>query len=762
MSTTVKEWLKKEQKIGAYYLFEDKQVIGEKFFNALLKKRGTGFYIDDDSKKEGFMASVYGIYELLSISDNLYNESAQQKKAVSVADQISLANEIKSIYEHIDKYGFDFAPIISNSTNKKFFLKTEEGGSKNIRQKYPYFGAMTWILSLSSLLWKKYFSYTETGEYVEIDSKKEIITDQEAVAIIRSLENEIRDSIRHIIRLFVSSYIAPERIGRKLDLHSYGDDNRTLQELAAEDGLKMGWGYTKKVKNPSLYFTFSVLEAYSDFDSNILIGGDNDDYYFATDEEQAKGMETTKNISAYARNERFFHGLIDYINSDVKRDANGNIIIGADGKPERESTKGIRYEEEFRKAATQCAYYLFYKFKDTIADGFYNDDGYVVTRQQVTVSSSSPAVFYPLYILSSFLNGEVNGTIKTKMMYVKQKKNELLDIADSDQETLALIEEMDNQIKTLETEFRQFENCFTDGLNNVQKIYSLMEKNDKLDVIDRHYLTFDQTHPDDPQFSRMLSRENVLAMPLLPLLVNVTNLYVLWITKFPDKQLSAYIIDIFENYCNRDENSEELEWVFEQGSYDLHTTARYIDAISNFYSYYESYEKMYAVRSKALKDATAAVRSELEPQYREKLEKNTIEHHKEVDSLKKTIAELNKEISESDKKFNNVFNVENSFLIRLSEILDQYVNAVHSGENTPHETAIDAFVKAFIRVILLKISSNASVSDKYMEEFVNGLKYIFEQRKKEEENSLTNLFKNIVDKDKYIFLDLGQVKSDQD
>lgn len=758
MSALVKEWLKKEQKAGAYYLFEDKQVIGEKFFNAIIKKRGKGFYLNDDSRKEGFIASVYGIYELLSIADNFYGDNAQQKKAVSLNDQLSLANEIKAIYEHIDRKGFDFAPVISNHTNEKFFLVTEEAGSKNLRQKYPYYGAMTWILSLSCLLWKKYFSYTETGIFEQISSKREIISDPEAVKIIRSLEDVIRDTIRHAVRLFASNYIAPEGV-KQLEFQSFGEDNQELISLASQEGLKLGWGYTKGVKHPSLYFTFSILEAYSDFDSNILIGGDNGDYFFATASDIEKGLETTKNESAYERSERFYNNLVDYINSEIKRDEFGNVVMGPDNKPER-VPGGIKYEEKLRKAATQCAYYLFYKFKDNIAESFYNDDGYTVSKQQIMRSSNTPSVFYPLYILSSLLNGEVNGTIKTKLMYTKRRRNELAAYPNADKDTHAQVAIMDKQIRILETEYRQFEGCFSDGLNNVQKIYTLMEKSDKLDVIDRHYLTFDQAHSENPQFSRMLSRENILAMPLLPLLVNVTNLYVLWISKFPDKQISAYIMDIFENYCNRTEEGE-LEWLFEQGSYDLHATVRYVDAISNFFDYYETYERAYANRSKAMKDAESAVRAELEPKYQEKIEKSTVEHNKQVEALNRQIANLMQEIKESDNKYSKVFNVENSNLLRLSEIFNQYVDCVHKGESSPHADAIDAFFKSLLRVAVLRLS-NSDDSDTYKDELVKGLKFMFKQRGGSSNNSLASLLKNIIAKDEYIFIDVGATNSDQD
>lgn len=765
MNASIKEWLKMEQKTSSYYMFEDKQIIGEKFFSALLKKRNKGFYLDDDSRKEGFIASVYGIYELLSIADNFFDEGAQKTgeflKNIPVDVQISLANEIKGIYEHIDKYGFDFAPVISNHTNEKFFLITEEAGSKNIRQKYPYYGTMTWILSLSSLLWKKYFGYTETGVVKSIDRRKEVISDPEAVKIIRGLEDIIRDTMRHIIRLFVSTYISPKDV-TKLDVHSYGDDNKDLIKIAAEEGLKFGWGYTKGVKVPSLYFTFSILEAFSDFDSNILIGGDNDDYFFPTEEEAEMGMEVTKNESAYERNERFYNNLIDYINSDVKKDENGNIIVDSDGKPERVQLKGVRYEEEFRKAATQCAYYLFYKYKDTIADSFYNDEGYMVSKQQIMLSSTSSSVFYPLYILSSLLNGEVNGTIKTKLMYTKRFRNERASSGDLDANTFSSLAEIDKQIKELEDEYRQFEGCFTDGLNNVQKLYTSMEKVGKLDVIDRHYLTFDQSHSENPQFSRMLSRENILAMPLLPILVNVTNLYVLWVTKFPDKQISAYIMDIFENYCNYTENGK-LQWVFEQGNYDLHATVRYIDAISNFFSYYDVYEKIYAVRSKDNSDAKQAARAEIQRQYAEKFEKSQIEHNKEISALNKKIADLEKELANSDNKYSNVFNVENSTLIRLAEIFNQYVDCVHAGKNSPHSDAIDAFLKSLLRLAVLSLSSNASLSDKYQDELVRGLNILFDKRKEDEDNSsIVSLFKNIIERDNYIFFDMGETRSDQD
>lgn len=759
MSTLVKEWLKKEQKVGAYYLFEDKQIIGEKFYNALVKKRGKGFYTDDDTRKEGFIASVYGIYELFYIADNFYSDSSQQKRAIPLSEQLSLANEIKEIYDHIDKYGYDFAPIISNSINEKFFRVTEPSVNQGKRQKYPYYGAMTWILSLSSLLWRKYFSYTETGIVEQIDSKREIISDPEAVKIIRSLEDTIRDTMRRIIKLFSDYYIAPEDIG-ELDFHNYGNDNKKLISLAAEDGLKLGWGYTKGMKNPSLYFTFSVLEAYSDFDSNIMIGGDNEDYFFATPGDVEKGLETTKNESAYVRGERFYNNLIEYINSEIKKDEHGHEVIGPDGKPVRVPGK-VKYEEKFRKAATQCAYYLFYKFKDTISDSFYNDDGYIVSRQQVQLSSTSSSVFYPLYILSSLLNGEVNGTVKTQLMYTRKARNEFVSHMYTDKESLALLAEMDRQIQALESEYRQFEACFTDGLNNVQKIYSYMEKNDKLDVIDRHYLTFDQIHPENAQFSRMLSRENIMAMPLLPLLVNVTNLYVLWFSKFPDKQISAYIMDVFENYCNHAEDGS-LEWVFEQGNYDLHATVRYIDAISNFFSYYESYERSLANLSKARSEAEKKVREELEPRYQERLEKRTIAHKKEIESLNKEIAALKSELEAADNKYNKVFNIENDTLLRLAEILNQYVDGKHAGNDTPHAAAIETFCRAALRVAALKLASDGDPSDMYAEEFVNGLKFMFEKRGQREGNSLTSFFKNIIEKDGYIFWDIGKTKSDQD
>lgn len=783
MAFILKEWLKEEQKVGAYYLFEDRQVVGEKFFNALFKKRGAkGFYLDEDTKKEGFMASVYGVYELLTIADSFFAEGGERAetflKNFSSADQLSLANEIKAIYEHVRDIGFDFEPIISKYANDSIFRIRETINVKdsdedveeadprslnvnpdNTRQKYPYFGAMTWLLSLSSLLWKKYFSYTETGKFTRIDKRSEVISDAAAVKIIRSLESIIRDTIRHTVRLFAEDYIKPHGL-MELNFQEFGDDNKQLIELAGQEGLKLGWGYMKGVKVPSLYFTFSILEAYSDFDSNILIGGDAEDYFDPTEDELAKGFEPTKNQSAYVRPKRLFDNLVSYINSDIKRDENGNEVIGPDGKPERIYQTEKRYEEIFRREATQCAYYLFYKFKDTIADSFYNDDGYTVTKEQVRLSSASSSVFYPLYVLSSLLNGEVNGTIKTQLMYTKRYRATFDALPQTD-ETMGEVAKADRQIKTLEAEFRQFENCFTDGLNNVQKMYSSMEKNNKLDSIDRHYLTFDQIHPDDPQFSRTLSRENILAMPLLPLLVNVTNLYVMWITKFPDKQLSAYVMDIFENYCNHDLKTGALEWVFEQGNYDLHTTLRYIDAISNFFTYYEDYERVYAERAKINDKEKSDRENDIKKAVAARVEEIQKQFNKDRNELVAENEELKRRIANGDAKFAKVFDIESSTLSRLAEILGQYVEGKKEGRDVPQSASIEEFFKAFVKAAVCMLSPEGSDSDKYGNETISGLKHLYERRGEASDNSVDALISNLVDDSYALFTDNSQMKSDQ-
>ena len=81
---------------------------------------------------------------------------------------------------------------------------------------------------------------------------------------------------------------------------------------------------------------------------------------------------------------------------------------------------------------------------------------------------------------------------------------------------------------------------------------------------------------------------------------------------------------------------------------------------------------------------------------------------------------------------------------------------------SPHTEAIDAFFKAILRVAVLKLSANADASDKYQDELIKGLNFLFNKRGESLDNSLVSLFKNIIEQDTYIFLDMGTTKSDQD
>lgn len=719
--SNIREWLLKDEKKGSFYLFKEKPFFGNKFLEALMTKRNKTFYLDDNFKLEGFVAQIYGVYEVLSLSKNFLkaqldenNKQVKVLKKFPVDSQKALANDIRDIYLHIKEYGYDFEPVISNKTNEDFLRLKDDSG----KQKYPYYGCMTWILSLSTLLWKIYFvDYDIENDSFEnvkpVNANDEIISDPECVKIIYSVRKEIMNSIKDICYEFVNNYIS---------------------ESKNEEGIKKGWGYTRDCTQPSLYFTYSVLESYNDLDSNIFIGGD-DDFYFRPSsmsiEDQklceANGIQDTKPVDSYDVNARRVENIIDYINEGI-------------------TNEDDRIEVRFRKQATEVSYYLFKKFKNSIMTSFYNDNGLIITKEQIYISSSTSALFYPLYLLSSFLYGEVNNYINTKTARAQflalkspfERKTYIdswyeLDLVEDNYLTAKNNDELEDLVSLYLKEYKELENCFIEGLNNVQKVYDYMIEKNAEGVVDRHYLTFDQQVTTEPIFSKIFVRENIMVGSILPLLVNVTNLYVSWVTKYPEKQLAKYAMDIFEKMCNRNKNGE-LEWLFEQNRYDLHITIRYMDAIANFLSYYDEYERD---KAKA-KDLKELLRNELKVQFDGKLQQKIDDFEKERKELlreKNEIEEKYKQQMEEKQNENDLkFNFNNVVMKELSEIFSSYLES--NGSNSEYKEYIDSFVETLFKVLILKLSGN--IED--VEDFEQGIKYIFEKKHQLNKDKISKVY----------------------
>ena len=220
----------------AFANFKEKKGIFEAIYKDLLKKRDPDtkiFYADTKGSLTGYLSDIYGYTGLLSLASEV--ELDEKEKASLIQNINYILDEI----ENVD-YGFTLYPYVSGKDNIVKFngvdVKLFDGGD------YPFMGALTWTISFLSSV-KKAIIHKETDL---TDDEKEVDRGFLDIKSDDILVKRINNMILDIVIKF----------------------NRSIVQGA--DGTLLGWNYTGNCEEASLFFTYSVLEAFSDFEDNIL------------------------------------------------------------------------------------------------------------------------------------------------------------------------------------------------------------------------------------------------------------------------------------------------------------------------------------------------------------------------------------------------------------------------------------------------------------------------------------------------------------
>lgn len=281
------------------------------------------FFSDERDQRVGYLSNIYGNTGVLSLINRM-------KYKYTADDLEMLKNNFYYIMDYVEKNGYTLYPYLSEEEN--IVPVNDKGYSKNFfdRQNYPYVGAMTWALS--------YF----------VSIRRAI--NNGVLSIESGYSDKIVKQIRSIIDWFNKSVI--------LD----------------ENNSPIGWGFTPGCKTPSLFFTYSVLEAYSDFEDNVISVTDDED----SDDDDS--IETSKDAD-----------LLDKINSNSPSE--GIHIV---------------WKDNCYKVADN----VWENYKKVMKDNFVDDTfptGYkVITRDDILKSNSSNALFNSLFLVFILFYGYVN------------------------------------------------------------------------------------------------------------------------------------------------------------------------------------------------------------------------------------------------------------------------------------------------------------------------------------------------------------------
>ena len=261
----------------------------------------TGFYMSSKNKEVGLLSQLYGANAMFSLM-NRYNVAMSDEQKAQMKDSVNYV--IDYLQENNNCY--DVTPILDPEINSELFVDANNN----------YIGAMTWALSL--------FCAARTSERLGL------------IEFTEDEHKKIFKHIRGIVKFFVTSVI--------------GTADKPL-----------GWGYTNGCEEPSLFFTYSVVEAFADFDDNVLHNN-------FSEENDILGRDTE---------------LISYINTS--------------------DTGSDPYTKTFEQICYKIGDRAWELFKGVLKTDFFSDnfsEGFkIVTKDEILNSSRSSVLFNTLYVI---------------------------------------------------------------------------------------------------------------------------------------------------------------------------------------------------------------------------------------------------------------------------------------------------------------------------------------------------------------------------
>ena len=539
--------------------YADAKQIGENILKSLWKKTvkvdGKMHFISDDKEmRVGFMSDVFGCACVFALVNRMKVELPDEYRT-------DLRDCLINILIYIENNGYNLSPYISDSKNALLFTNV-----------YPYIGAMTWTLSLLANVRKA----SKSG-LIDLDQKY----DDLVVKHIRKIINKFNESV----------------IGTA--------DN------------PLGWNYTMDCKKPSLFFTYSVLEAFSDFEDSVML------------EDQDGNPADTE--------------LLELINE-------GKI--------------NSHIEKDWAATCKKIAENVWQKYKSILKTDLISDDFLenikAVSKDEIIKSSSSNALFNTIYVVFILVYG-----------YANVRDNET---------------EQEDVITTMDA-----------ALQNVQRIYEQLSKDNKEYIVDTYYMNYQSLHEERKEiYIKLLNSERIIDARIVPMLVKANNLVAFYISQYPQKQMSNLFLELFDRM-------NEQDWIWDNMSYDVENTERYIEAVADFYMYYDAYEKEYAERLKSKKErekeAEDRVAKRIEKRLKEQIKQEmAVAHENEIEAVRQSYM-LENLLRKS---------IKDSFCELITETIEHIVEANYGEDivldeyektlQTAFEKMIYSFADKFIRV----------------------------------------------------------------
>ena len=448
-----------------------------------------------------------------------------------------------------------------------------------------------------------------------------------------------------------------------------------------KDKLTIGWNFTKDCEEPSLYFTFEVCECYIDMYNT-----------FARVLKYADAKRTSEEISADV--------LDDYNKAKENFSANKNKKVTADEfgrlhakydeytelvrifnliNSREEFTDDDEYPDivikgslygELEAKCKRISNNVWRLVNKDLADKFfYNDLRTTLTEEDLRISTTSDALFNTVYII----NIMVDAGLDEDLLKLKKEAELAEDRAGADRYA---------------REYEYFLESCQLAVQKALRTYDSLKNDSKEYIVDQFLIGFNENFGNSKEVIGMVSELRKLRMrsfSLVPLLIHTYNVISEYLIQYPQRVMDKYYNYILDNrYVDKNEN---VHWIWERDGFFSGSNYYYILALSEFYSYYEKYEKPLIDIGK---DNVKRIQSIKE------------EYHKELSDENGDIGKLNKQLKEKNDEIDR----KNEEIARLEKEMGEITRPV---EDAVRDVISDELNKQFMPLLIETISGTAKV-----------------------------------------------------
>ncbi len=599
--------------------------IGVKIFKELHKRLvdiddiKKGFVMSDNSNDIGILSQCQSLQALVSLASDFGLDF--NKKDI-------IPEQKNSIREIMDAVIEDIIPrIIRTNENgeTEYVFDASPYDTVHYSSEYSNVDAITWVLPSFFLILKYHASIHEVCKW----------------------EDNLIEIIKHGLKYLNDAFIDGE---------------------IKNEGLSIGWNFTKDCEEPSLYFSFAVCECYIDMFTTfsdiltyleaernykkyrIKIDEELKDNFKKKEEEYREGLgkKVVDKLKAryddYNELSRIYRRINDIDDLDELRIDN-TLYGNLEGKCKRLAEEVWRYVGE------------------SLADKFfYNDLNSTLSEYDIRMSTTSDALFNTVYIVNILIDGGLDETFKVLEQDAENSNNT--------QDAVKYRREYNNLLESCQLA--------------VQKAFRTYEslKNDAKDyIVDQFLIGFNEKFVVHRVMVNELRKLRMKTFSLLPLLIHTNNVISEYLIKYPQHNMRRYLEYILDNRYVSSDN--EVHWIWENDGYFSGSNYYYVSALNEFFAYHKHYEKKYIAFGKKNiereKEIISAHRKKLESEGGEiailnagikKNEEIIAQKDEEISRLKKEIEEYHSPVEDAVREI-----IENEFEKKFASMMVETFSA---------------------------------------------------------------------------------------